>query len=226
MLNCMHTIVNYHAAAAIYLDKRKQGKHKNLFPVKIRITYRRRQKYYATGCHLSQKDFDKVLPINNRLTGELSKTRKEIFRQFNKAQDIIGDLMTFSFAQFEKLLLDQSNTDSTVHTGIKDYIDLLYSEDRASSASTYEMTLNHLSTFRKRLYYEDLTPEFLRAWEKRMGKKLSPGSIGIHMRNLKCVYNVEARKRPFLKTIYPFADYVIPTNQNPKLALTANEIQL
>lgn len=78
----------------VILDTRFEKKD-NLYPVKIRVTYQRKQKYYPCICDLTTAQFDRVMGT------KLTKAEKEVheYLQDLKAaiKDIIKTLPHFSF---------------------------------------------------------------------------------------------------------------------------------
>ena len=72
------------------------------YPLKLRVTYQGKRKYYATGYNASLKDYSLIM--ENKVRGELRKinlARSEI--QIN-AQKCCDSLERFSFLKFEVLL--------------------------------------------------------------------------------------------------------------------------
>ena len=64
------------ATTKIVLDNRRK-KNNDVYPVKLRVTFQREQKYFPTGYDMTQEEFEKVLNGNAR--GELKETRM-VFR--------------------------------------------------------------------------------------------------------------------------------------------------
>src|SRR3982751_6166081 len=95
--NCMQT--NYlaytmRATTAIILDTRRQLKN-GTYPVKLRITHNREQKYYSTAFNLTKEDFEKCQGGKPRQDfKDISLKLQAIER---KAADIIKDLELFTW---------------------------------------------------------------------------------------------------------------------------------
>ena len=103
------------------------------------------------------------------------------------------------------------------------YIDELKFESRLGTASSYECAKNSISQFRSDLTFAEITPDFLKKYQKWMlNNRRSISTVGIYLRSLRAVYN----KQKIDKSAYPFekGKYVIPTSKNTKKALTLDEI--
>ena len=208
----------------LYLDTRRIL-HDHTYPVKLRVNQSRRVKYFNTGISCTPADYKIIVKINARINYDQGKVRQRLFDIVSDAQDTINSLAVFSFTAFHKAFVDRATTqDLTIKKGFQNYITFLESEGRIGSADTYKDTLSKVRT--KGRYFEDITREYLKGWEKQLyNNGLSSGSVGLHMRNLRRIYNVEKVKRPILKDLYPFTGYKIPENENPKLALSASELK-
>ena len=75
--NCMQILSIMQPHFKIVLDQRRVKKD-NLYPVKIRITLNRVQKYYAIGIDLEPANFDRVL--KGTVRKELRKIKDKIIK--------------------------------------------------------------------------------------------------------------------------------------------------
>lgn len=211
------------AKANIYLDKNRP-KANGLCSVKIKITYNRKRKYFSTGVDLTPKEFETVF-YGKRKTEEQKeiKTKVEYFEK--KATDVIKVLNVFSFDAFEQMYLDQRNTANSVSFAFDKYITNLKLENRLGTAESYECAKNSIDKFNSKLTLAEVTPTFLKKYENWMLKKeKSISTVGIYLRSLRAVYNLQNIDR----SVYPFGTgknkYTIPTSKNTKKALTLEEI--
>lgn len=211
------------ATASIYLDTLRP-KANGKCSVKIKITYNRKRKYFSTGVDLTQNEFDQTF-FGKRKTKEQkdTKTRVEYFEK--KADDIINNLIVFSFDEFENQFLDNRNTTDSVSFAFDKYISSLKLENRIGTAMSYECAKNSIQDFNKNLTFAEVTPTFLRKYQNWMtenGKSIT--TVGIYLRSLRAVYNLQSID----KSVYPFGkgkgNYIIPTSKNTKKALTIQEI--
>ena len=88
--------------ATIILDNRREKK-KGLYPVKSRITYKRKQKYYPIGMDLLEDNW-KILFSSKKK--ELKQDREDILQIFDKVTSTIKQVYSneeyFSFELFDK----------------------------------------------------------------------------------------------------------------------------
>lgn len=94
--NCMQMKVN----CVLYFDDRKQ-KRNGKFPVKIRITCNRVQKYFTTGLDLDKEEWGKV--NGERVSVKYQEVKGTLSAIHAKANKIVGELSeNFSFERFEE----------------------------------------------------------------------------------------------------------------------------
>jgi integrase/recombinase XerD len=211
---------------AIILDTRR-AKQDGSYPVKLRITYQRKRKYYSTGFDLTEEDFQKVYGSRPR------QEFKELQLRFNtmekRAADIIKDLPEFTFGAFEKKYLGQTQVEQDVYSLYDHYIKMLSKEGRVGTASSYSCSLKSLKSFHARkLYFDKVTPEFLKEYERWMvaeGNSLT--TVGIYLRALRTICNLGIEKGAIDQQAYPFGKrkYQIPAGRNIKKALTLDDIK-
>jgi integrase/recombinase XerD len=211
------------AKASIYLDEIRP-KTNGLCSVKIKITYNRKRKYFSTGIDLNPDEFDTVF-FGKRKTDKQKeiKTKVEYFE--TKANDVINLLAVFSFDAFEEHFLDQRNTADSVSFAFDKYIANLKLENRIGTLVTYECAKKSIEKFNKNLTFAEITPNLLKRYENFMiNKGSSISTVGIYLRSLRAVYNLQNID----VSVYPFGQgknkYTIPTSKNTKKALTLDEI--
>ncbi len=210
---------------ALIIDTRRLKKD-NTFPVKLRITFDRKQKYYPTAFNLSEKEFLRIMYGNRLSTTE--KNLKAVVQAYeNKATEIIKDLQLFTWKAFEKHYL--------TNRGAKDILKLAFSEcatgfrkaGRIGTAVSYECAQSSLNKFSPDARFADVTPTFLHDYEKWMLKQgNSVTSISIYVRSLRTLFNNAIAEGMLTKELYPFGKkkYEIPTANNVKKALTLKDI--
>jgi integrase len=215
---------------AIIHDKRVQRKDET-YSVKLRITFNRTQKYYPINVYLTEKEWGKVHSEKPR------KTYKDHLLYFNevelKARTIIKDLHPFSFSSFEKSFNQKPRANQDVFSAFETYIEYLSKEDRVSTAESYTCALNSLkkrqkSKHRKKLNFWDVTPDWLKDYEKWMLEEgRSRTTIGIYLRSLRTILNNAISEGNLDRESYPFGKrkYQIPASSNKKKAFTLAEIR-
>lgn len=210
-------------SAAIYLDSHRP-KIDGKCSIKIKITFNRKRKYYATGIDVLPKEFERVMN-GKRKTASEKETYVKLNHFLSKAQSILNKLPVFTFDGFEDHFFEHRNTFNSVSFGFEKYIEQLRIEKRIGTALSYDNAKVSLEDFKKDLSFADITPNFLKKYENWMlenGRSIT--TVGIYLRSLRAVYNVQNID----VSIYPFGSkkgkYSIPTGRNLKKALTLDEI--
>jgi len=215
------------ATTKIVLDNRRK-KNNDVYPVKLRVTFQREQKYFPTGYDMTQEEFDKVLSGNAR--GELKETRIRLLNLESSAEEAIQHLPVFSFQRFESTFFNQSaardNYDIAQTYDV--VIERLTAENRLNTAESYKYSKVSLCKYLPNLKLQDITPELLRDYQKTMeAKGTSRTTVGIYLRCLRAIFNESIALGHIPKEIYPFGrrQYQIPTGKNTKKALTTALVQ-
>ncbi len=213
---------------AIILEERTP-KSDGTYPVKIRITYRRQQRYYKTGFSLSEEDFLTVTA--GKPKGDLKTASLEINAKEKKAKDIIEALKNFTFDEFKLHFLGRKKaTSNNAFEYLQNREGQFRSEERIKSAECCKSARNSLTKFygRSSLPFENITPKFLWEYEKWMlEEKNSNTTIGIYLRELRAVMNHAVGTGHLERSSYPFGKYgyTIPTGRNVKKALLKAELK-
>jgi len=213
-------IKNVHTA--IWLDTRRQLKD-GTFPVKLRITYQKRRKYYGLPYSFTPQDFKKI--TGSKARGQYKDLKLELSLIEQKAKDIIKGLPAFTFREFEvRFLMKQAGKLSSYFDS---KINELTEAGRIETATSYRSTKQSLINFfhKDKLRFDDITPDTLRkyeAWMLSQGK--SSTTIGIYMRNIRHLFNLALQNGENI--VYPFGRglYQIPEPVNIKKALSITDI--
>ncbi|MCD4665961.1 MAG: site-specific integrase [Bacteroidales bacterium] len=211
----------------IMLDKRRE-KQDGTYPVKLRVTYQRRQKYYRAHYSFTEEYYNGL--FEPKIRGK-KKERKIYLEEFEKkALKIIESLSEFTFSAFEKKFFSTKEDPFSVFEAYEAYIIILSNEGRANTASSYDCSLNSIKSFAKKqqLKFYDITPEWLKKYERWMeGKGNSPTTTGIYLRCLQALFNSAIAEGDISQSIYPFGKkkYQIPAGRNIKKALNLVEIE-
>jgi hypothetical protein len=192
------------AKTTVYLDKRAI-KRDGTYPIKIRITYDRKQKYYLTNHSLTEEDFNRILFTAKRLS-EDDKVIKRCIHDFeNKAIQIIKDLPLFTWLSFEKKFISNRAAKFSVSDAIMEYAIELRKEGRIGTAFSYECTKSSFDKFLPAATFIDITPKVLRDYELQMVQKgRSITTVGIYLRSLRSIFNIAIANGDLKKDYYPF----------------------
>ena len=143
---------------ATLLDKRKL-KNDKTYPVKLRVTFERKQQYYATPYDFTEKEFDRLM-FSKKLSESEKILKIKVTAHENKAINIIKDLPTFTWKFFEKHYLTNKGAKDTIHAAFSDYTAELKEEGRVGTASSYECAGNSLDKFAPKAKFADVTSGF------------------------------------------------------------------
>ena len=211
------------ASVHLFLDTRKIKANRK-YPVKLTVYHQEDKKRYSTGIDLSEEEWQKLNSEKLRDQG-LKDLRFKLQGITTKATTVIKGLDKFTFPEFEKGFLTQKKDRELIFPLFQDYIDTLKSNGQIGTAITYNTTLNSLQEINTRLKIKDITPEFLKKYEKwHLDKGNSNTTIGINMRNIRCILNVAIQKGYLKPEEYPFRKYTIPGGQNIKKALREEDL--
>jgi integrase/recombinase XerD len=221
---------------AIVLDTRVTKKD-NTHPVKLRVTYNRKQKYYVIkGESYTEEQFAKISDQESR---GINKEKRIKFNGIEeRAIEVIdNELREFSFAGFEELYKRKNRSDSTIKDLFNDKIEELNKEGRFQTAMSYQASLNSFLAFDDHFHFDKITPQYLKKYEKWMveveteKKPLkSYTTTSIYLRNLRHIINQAIIKSLFSANDYPFGKarngkYQIPSSKSFKRALSMAEIK-
>ncbi len=193
--------------------------------IKIRVYFNRKYMHYSTDIDLKPGELEKIWGAKRR-TGEQKDVYFRLSSCLTKAEDIIKKLDTaFTFEKFDEMYLEGRDVFNSVSYSFDRYITDLETEGRIATASSYRCTKNSLDDFKKNLKFTDITPSFLKKYERWMlDNSKSITTVGIYLRALRAIFNQQDIDRK----LYPFGrgKYEIPTGKNIKKALTLEEIAL
>ncbi len=226
---------------AMLLDIRR-AKKDNTYPVKLRVTFERKQVYYTTGLNLTPEQYDSAM-FGKRQTDAEKETKKDIQAFEDKATAIFKTMTIFDWVKFENKYFTNRAAKDTLELAFGDIAASLRNDGRIGTAVTYEATLASLNKFQIDLVgfivvkekkipevaikFADVTTEFLRKYEKwLLANGRSVTTVGIYLRPLRAIFNNAIAEGLLTQDLYPFGKkrYEIPTGNNIKKALTIKDI--
>lgn len=211
----------------LILDKRRPKKT-GLFPVKIRITFNRQQRYYNVGVDLSEEDFERLL--SHSVRKELRPAKLKIQQFETRVRNTINSLSEFSFEDFQYAfeVKKKKPSKNELFQLFEEIINDLNNESRFSTASAYQDAYSSLKKFKPKLKLREITVDFLRDYEAHMkAKGRSISTIGIYLRHVRATYNKAIENGLIDQKHYPFGKnkYQIKSPRNIKKALSLEQIK-
>lgn len=210
---------------AVVLDKYKP-KRNGLYPVRIRVTYRRQRQYYPTGKDLTLEQWERIPLTRNR---DLKTIRESIANSFDIVRQNVDELATLAGFSFDALNTRlKSGATDTINTAFRAKIADLNEQNRVGNAIVYNNVLKGLERFAgDKIRFDVVTVEWVKKYERFLhSEDKTTSTIGIHLRTLRAILN-EARRSGIIKeSQYPFGRgrYEIQSGEGRKLALTLDQI--
>lgn len=210
---------------AVVLDKTHPKKN-GLYPVRIRVTYRRQRQYYPTGKNLTPEQWERIPLTRNR---DLKAIRESIANSFDIVRQNVDELASIAGFSFDALNTRlKSGATDTVNTAFRAKIADLHEQNRVGSAIVYDNVLKGLERFAgDKIRFDTVTVEWVKKYERFLhSEDKTTTTIGIHLRTLRAILN-EARRSGIIKeSQYPFGRgrYEIQAEEGRKLALTLDQI--
>ncbi|MEI6947353.1 site-specific integrase [Paraflavisolibacter sp. H34] len=143
------------------------------------------------------------------------------------AQELVKQVKPFTFAGFEKRMQYRPILGDFFKYSCEKYIDELKKQGRMGNAASHQTAMNSMLKFKPKIIFEEITPDFLRAYEHWMIQRgRSRTTVGIYLRQIRTIFNEAIAEGLISRDIYPFGKrkYVVPTGRNVKKALTLAEI--
>jgi integrase/recombinase XerD len=218
------------AKTAIVLDTRRPvltGK----YPLKLRVTFNRKQRYFPCDVYLSVEEFEKVMAKSPKGAAKDLSLKLNALEQ--KAALTIDTLTVFDFETFSKRLYSEQMVREDVYAYYDKMIAGYNDRDQLGTSANYTASLVSLKKFKPKLSFFEITVDFLRNYEKWLlddGKSVT--TVGIYLRPLRSVINHAISDGTLSKDFnYPFGSksknkYQIPKTRNIKKALSKQDIQI
>jgi site-specific recombinase XerD len=219
---------------SIFHDTRRTKLKTKRYPVKLRVYFNGRTKYFSTGVDLSKEEFRRSY-LAERPRKELKETKQTLQLILSRALGIASELKIFSIERFQKKLLRPIGSSVNVFNYYAEVMNDLAGEERLGSYSNYDLSSKSLKAFLKSrgkstqlLLFQEVDVQFLNEYENWMLKeKKSLTTVGIYLRPLRAVFNRALQEQEISSDIYPFGKrkYVIPQTRNVKKALSKVDLQ-
>lgn len=207
------------------LDSRTPNKE-GTYPIKIKVYYQRKPKYYSVGISMSKEEFDK-LPESRSAEGRYiqGQIEKE-FSRILKNVEFLVEKETFSFDRLNARL--GKNIGGTLNEMFEAKIKELKENDKFGSMGSNKTTLSTIKRFKKNeVQFRDVTVEWLREYEKFCLKTMNQTSLAINLRNIRAIINDAKTAGMIKESDYPFGKgkYQIKEGIGKKKALTKKQLK-
>lgn len=204
-------------------------------PVCLRVTYRRKSRYFTLNKQCLPEQFDKKA---GRFTKDFPDHRRanDLLRTWeSRAADALyqfeRDGVTFTFNRFERAVFGEPEKDGAT---LWQYIEEIGGEFEASgslgNSEKYSSLAAVVKAFAQRAILEDMNYSWLERFEKylRRERKNSDGGAAFTLRTLRAVCNRAIKSGRMSESWYPFKNYKIQAAQvkGGARALTKEQIKI
>lgn len=219
--------------SSLYLDCRRVKKN-DKYPLKVCLfnSKIRKQKLFPTNFEFTKDEYQQIL-------SKKTKSDKDWCLKLNalhvKVDETIKSTNPFNFDDFEKKLYDKHSKNDLVKSIFSEKIDDLLKDDKIGTADLYKLTLRSIELFLlykksniKSLSISEIDSKWLLNFNDYITKirKNSISTAGIHLRNLRTIFNIAIQEKNIDSVAYPFGknNFQIKTQTKAKYVLYKENI--
>lgn len=211
---------------SVFLDTRTVNK-KGTYPVKIKVYFQGKPKYYPTGiCMSTKEELEEVLESKSKKNIEIQYIIHKEFNRILKNVDILVERGTFSFSNLNNML--GKNIGGTLNEMISAKIKELENEEKFGTSAFYKGTLSLLKRYMKHdVPINEVTVEWLNGLEKFILKTANQTTVAMNMRNIRATMNIAKQVGVIRESDYPFGrgKYQIKEGSEKKKALNKKQLK-
>lgn len=222
----MIKVVKNGVVVSVLLDTRTVNK-KGTYPIKIKVYFQGKPKYYSTGICMSTKDeLEEVLESKSKKNIEIQDIIGKELSRILKNVDILVERGTFSFSNLNNML--GKNIGGTLNEMISAKIKELENEEKFGTSAFYKGTLSLLKRYMKHdVPINEVTVEWLNGLEKFILKTANQTTVAMNMRNIRATMNIAKQVGVIRESDYPFGrgKYQIKEGSGKKKALNKKQLK-
>lgn len=211
---------------SVFLDTQTVNK-KGTYPVKIKVYFQGKPKYYPTGiCMSTKEELEEVLESKSKKNIEIQYIIHKEFNRILKNVDILVERGTFSFSNLNNML--GKNIGGTLNEMISAKIKELENEEKFGTSAFYKGTLSLLKRYMKHdVPINEVTVEWLNGLEKFILKTANQTTVAMNMRNIRATMNIAKQVGVIRESDYPFGrgKYQIKEGSGKKKALNKKQLK-
>ena len=205
------------------LDRRRV-KLSGLYPVKVEVVFRRRQKLFSSGVDMSEEEWKSFFSMHD-ITFKQQKLRK----RFDSIVECVDNLCFSENFSIESLVdMLGGKAEITLNRYMESVSETFLAAGKVNSYYRCRSTLRNIEKFAgKSVFFSDIDVGWLRACERFWltdGKNCT--TVCIYMKTLKSIMN-RALDDGYLNGSLPYGrrGYLIPQGSARKMALTKDQIK-
>ena len=211
---------------SVFLDTRTVNK-KGTYPVKIKVYFQGKPKYYPTGiCMSTKEELEEILESKSKKNIEIQDIIHKEFNRISKNVNILVERGTFSFSNLNNML--GKNIGGTLNEMISAKIKELENEEKFGTSAFYKGTLSLLKRYMKHdVPIKEVTVEWLNGLEKFILKTANQTTVAMNMRNIRATMNIAKQVGVIRESDYPFGrgKYQIKEGSGKKKALNKKQLK-
>lgn len=212
---------------SVLLDTRTVNKE-GTYPVKIKVYFQGKPKYYPTGiCMSTKEELEEVLESKSKKNIEIQDIIGKELSRILKNVDILVERGTFSFSNLNNML--GKNIGGTLNEMISAKIKELENEEKFGTSAFYKGTLSLLKRYMKHdVPINEVTVEWLNGLEKFILKTANQTTVAMNMRNIRATMNIAKQVGVIRESDYPFGrgKYQIKEGSGKKKALNKKQLKV
>ena len=222
----MIKVVKNGVVVSVLLDTRTVNKE-GTYPVKIKVYFQGKPKYYPTGiCMSTKEELEEVLESKSKKNIEIQDIIGKELSRILKNVDILVERGTFSFSNLNNML--GKNIGGTLNEMISAKIKELENEEKFGTSAFYKGTLSLLKRYIKHdVPINEVTVEWLNGLEKFILKTANQTTVAMNMRNIRATMNIAKQVGVIRESDYPFGrgKYQIKEGSGKKKALNKKQLK-
>ena len=222
----MIKVVKNGVVVSVLLDTRTVNKE-GTYPVKIKIYFQGKPKYYPTGiCMSTKEELEEVLESKSKKNIEIQDIIGKELSRILKNVDILVERGTFSFSNLNNML--GKNIGGSLNEMISAKIKELENEEKFGTSAFYKGTLSLLKRYMKHdVPINEVTVEWLNGLEKFILKTANQTTVAMNMRNIRATMNIAKQVGVIRESDYPFGrgKYQIKEGSGKKKALNKKQLK-
>lgn len=222
----MIKVVKNGVVVSVLLDTRTVNKE-GTYPVKIKVYFQGKPKYYPTGiCMSTKEELEEVLESKSKKNIEIQDIIGKELSRILKNVDILVERGTFSFSNLNNML--GKNIGGSLNEMISAKIKELENEEKFGSSAFYKGTLSLLKRYMKHdVPINEVTVEWLNGLEKFILKTANQTTVAMNMRNIRTTMNIAKQVGVIRESDYPFGrgKYQIKEGSGKKKALNKKQLK-
>ena len=222
----MIKVVKNGVVVSVLLDTRTVNKE-GTYPVKIKVYFQGKPKYYPTGiCMSTKEELEEVLESKSKKNIEIQDIIGKELSRILKNVDILVERGTFSFSNLNNML--GKNIGGTLNEMLSAKIKELENEEKFGTSAFYKGTLSLLKRYMKHdVPINEVTVEWLNGLEKFILKTANQTTVAMNMRNIRATMNIAKQVGVIRESDYPFGrgKYQIKEGSGKKKALNKKQLK-